>query len=365
MCYIMSSMQKPLSYIEISKENLLQNYKYISKKSALPIAPVVKANAYGHGLLEIVEILEQLKPPFICLDSFYESYKIFKAGFKIPILIMGYVDPQELKKEKLPFSYAVWDIQDLKKIRKHQPKAKFHVFVDTGMHREGVRMEDLASFLKEIKEENVDIEGVMSHFGVAGDKKYRPTNEQIENFAKAESMLEDAGFNPKYRHINATSGNLYLGNIGSLGRAGIGIYGFDPEEKDKNLKPILKLWSTVFQIKNLKKGEKVGYGFTFEAQKDMKVGILPLGYSNGLSRQFSNVGFVKVDDKFCRIVGRVNMGMTCVDLSGIKASEGDRVLVYSDNLKDKNSVSGVSKLCDTIPYEILTRISESIPRIVL
>lgn len=357
-------MQKPLNYVEISQENLIQNYKYISKKSSLPISPVVKANAYGHGLIEVVKILEKLKPPFICLDSFYESYKLFEAGIKTPILIMGYVDPQDLKKEKLPFSYGVWDIEDLRKIKKYQPSARFHIFIDTGMHREGVWMDNLASFLSDLKKENIEIEGIMSHFGVAGDKKYRPTKEQIENFKKAESMFENAGFNPKYRHINATSGNLHLGKIGNLGRAGIGIYGFDPDEKDKNLKPALSFWSTIFQIKNLKKGEKIGYGFTFEAPKNMRVGILPLGYSNGLSRQLSNIGWVKVGNKFSPIVGRVNMGMTCIDLSNVNASVGDRVLVYSDNPKDKNGISNVAKLCETIPYEILTRISDSIVRMV-
>lgn len=357
-------MQKPLNYVEISKENILQNYRYLSKKSELPITPVVKANAYGHGLLEVVKILKPLKPPFICLDSFYESYKLFKLGIKVPILIMGYVDPEDLKKEKLPFSYAVWDINDSKIIRKFQQKAKFHIFVDTGMHREGVRMENLASFLLELKKENIKLEGIMSHFGVAGDKKYKPTKTQIDSFIEAEAIITKADFEPKYRHINATSGNLHLGKIGNLGRSGIGIYGFDPEEKDKNLKPALKLWSTIFQIKNIKKGEKVGYDFTFEAKREMKVGILPIGYSNGLSRQLSNVGYVKIGKVFCPIIGRVNMGMTCIDLSVTKVSEGDRVLVYSDNPKDKNSIAEVAKLCKTIPYEILTNISDSMVRIV-
>lgn len=357
-------MQKPLNFVEISKENIIQNFRYLSKKSGLPIAPVVKANAYGHGLIEVANILEDLKPPFICLDSFYESYKIHKAGIKISILIMGYVDPQDLKKEKHPFSYAVWDIEDLRIIRKYQPNAKFHIFVDTGMHREGVQMDELESFLSEIRNENAEIEGIMSHFGAVGDKKYKPTKEQIENFKKAEEILAKAGFKPKYKHINATSGNLHLGKIGNVGRSGIGIYGFDPEEKDKNLKPALKLWSTIFQIKSLKKGEKVGYGFTFEAKRDMKIGILPLGYSNGLSRQLSNIGFVKVGNDFCPVIGRVNMGMTCIDLSYVSAHEGKRVLVYSDNPNDKNSVSEVAKLCNTIPYEILTRISDSMVRII-
>lgn len=357
-------MKKPLNYVEISKENLLSNYKYLSKKSSLPIAPVLKANAYGHGLIEIARLFEKLKPPFICLDSFYEAYRLFESGIKTPILIMGYVDPEDLKKEKLPFSYAAWDIDDLKKIKEYQPDAKFHIFIDTGMHREGVRIENLEEFLVELKENYIEIEGIMSHFGVAGDKKYRPTKEQIENFAKAEALFEELGFKPKYKHINATSGNLHLGKIGNLGRSGIGIYGFDPEEKDKNLKPALKLWSTIFQIKNLKTGEKVGYNFTFEAPKDMKVGILPLGYSNGLSRSLSNIGYIKIDNKFCPIIGRVNMGMTCIDLSKTKARVGDKVLVYSDNVKDKNSISEVARLCNAIPYEILVRISDSIARIV-
>ena len=358
-------MKKPLSFVEISRKNLLDNYHYLSKKSGFPIAPVLKGNAYGHGLIEVARILEKENPPFFCLDSFYESNLLFEAGFKTPILIMGYVDPSDLKGKSLPFSYAVWDIDQIKQILKYQSGAKFHIFVDTGMHREGVRMEDLPSFLSSIKAYSDKIEGLMSHFGVAGDKKYQPTGEQIENFQKAQDVFSKFGISPKWVHINATAGNLHLRKIGNLGRAGIGIYGFDPEEKDKSLKPVLKLKSTITQIKKVKKGEELGYSFTFKAKKDMRIGVIPLGYSNALSRSLSNRGIVKVEGHFCPIVGRVNMGMTTIDLANTSAKLGDEVLVYSDAPKDKNSVSNVAKMCGTIPYEIVTAISASIPRIVL
>ena len=150
-----------------------------------------------------------------------------------------------------------------------------------------------------------------------------------------------------------------------MGRSGIGIYGFDPEEKDHNLKPILKLKARIFEIKKIKKGEEIGYSYTFKAPKDMIVGVLALGYSTGLRRELSNKGFVKFGNKFLPIVGRVSMGMASVDLTGVKAKVGDEVLVYSDNPKDRNSVSNVANMCSTIPYEILAKISASIPRYIL
>ena len=182
-------MKKPLSFVEISSSNLIHNYKYLSKKSGLPIAPVLKSNAYGHGLIEVARVLEKQKPPFFCLDSFYEANLLNKAGLKTPILIMGYVDPSDLTEKNLPFSYAVWSSEQIKEISAKDPKAKFHIFVDTGMHREGVRMDDLASFLSEIKAYSGKIEGLMSHFGSAGDKNIVPQKNKLRILAEHRSYL--------------------------------------------------------------------------------------------------------------------------------------------------------------------------------
>jgi len=168
-----------LNIIEISASRLNHNYNYLSSlKKNIKIAPVLKSNAYGHGLLQIAKIVDRLNPPFICVDSLFEAYELLKANIKTQILIMGFISPKSLKTKKLPFSFVVFNKELVDAISKYQPHAKIHIFVDTGMHREGVNLDELPSFIKYIKTKtNLEIEGLMSHFAKSDD----PINQDTKN----------------------------------------------------------------------------------------------------------------------------------------------------------------------------------------
>lgn len=356
-----------LNRIEISKVNLLHNYKYLSSLNRkIKIAPVVKSNGYGHGIVEIVKILDSLytfhvstRPPFFCVDSLYEAYKLLKAKIKTPILIMGYTDPQNFKVKKLPFSYTVFDIEMLRILNRYQPGCNIHIFVDTGMHREGISLNKLQSFLNHLKQfTNLKIEGLMSHLASA-DIRNDPLNKvQIKNFKKALEICKRHGIKPKWIHLqnsDALAFNLPGCKL-NMARVGLGLYGISPDPK---LKPVLILKSKIIQIKKLEKGDRIGYGGIFTAKRPMLLGVLPLGYYDGMDRRLSNKGWVTVDGQPCKIVGRVSMNITTIDISKVPNPYiGQEVIIYG-------SIQNAAKICKTIPYDILIGLAASIKRVII
>lgn len=360
---------KTLNRIEISKNNLLNNYKYLSSQNKrVKIAPVLKSNAYGHGIVQVAKILDQVGVPFFCVDSLYEAYELLKDGIKTPILIMGYTDPQNFKVKKLPFSYAVSDLDMLSVLDKYQPNCAVHIFVDTGMNREGIQMQDLPDFLKKLKGfKSLKVEGLMSHLAMAEKPNDSLTKKQVNNFSYVQQIVRKAGFRPKWIHISNSAGLLNNLNPNcNMARIGLALYGIDPTEQHPKLKPVLKFLTKVVQIKNLKKGNRVGYDGTFLAKKDTVIGILGAGYYDGVDRRLSNKGSVLVNGVVCPIIGRVSMNVTTIDLSKVpNPNVGNDVFVYSNNRTDANSIENVARLCNTIPYDILIGLAASTKRVLV
>lgn len=365
---------QPLNKIHISKQALLDNYSYLSSVNPMvKAAPVLKSNAYGHGIKLVAGILDS-KPPFFCVDSLYEAYELLKTKIQTPVLVMGYIDPKSLNVKKLPFSYAVWDLEVVKALNKHQKGAEVHIFVDTGMNREGVKVSDLPEFLTTIKQyNNITISGLMTHLAEAEKAESELTKQQLKEFKKAYEIVRKMGFSLQFIHIGG-SGALFLKlpayiNIVRTGIAIFGVEDFSLRSKDivraeRELKPVLKLTTKLVQIKSIKKGDKVGYGGTFEAKTDTVVGILPIGYYDGVDRRLSSKGVVLIDNVECPILGRVSMNLTTVDLSRLGSVEvGKEVIVFSDNPEDKNSVKNYAEMCNTIPYDLLVHLAPSTKRV--
>lgn len=354
-----------LNKIEISKENLLGNFKYLSSiNKKISIAPVLKSNAYGHGIVEVAKILDPLNCPFFCVDSLFEAYQFLKMDIQTPVLIMGYTNPENFKVKKLPFSYVAFDLGMLKILNKYQPSCTVHIFVDTGMRREGIRLEDLPGFLSAIKQfRQLTVEGLMSHFASADNMKNPLNSLQVKNFKRAIQIVKQNGFNPRWIHIANSDGllNYYQKlDFTNLARVGIGLFGIS---KDPKLKPVLTLKTKIIQIKKLQKGDRVGYGGTYTAKKGLIIGVLPLGYYDGVDYRFSNQAAVIVDKIECPIIGRVSMNITTIDLSKVKNPyTNQEVIVYSDNPNDKNSIENAAKICKTIPYILLVNLAASTKR---
>lgn len=362
---------KNLNRIEIDEKRLKSNFQHLKAfNSRLKIAPVLKSNAYGHGICEIAKILDHERAPFFCVDSLSEAYQLYKLKTRTPILIMGYTMPQNFKVKKLPFHFAVYDLEMVKILNSYQKGARIHIKIDTGMHRLGVQLPELPEFLDKLKEfDNLEVEGVMSHFASAVSIKDPLFIKQVKNFERAREMVLKAGFKPKWWHVGASMAIVnsdtrrVISKSSNLVRTGRAFYGLIADGK---IKPILTLKTHLAQVKWIKKGESVGYDGTYKALDDTLVGILPIGYYDGVDRRLSNKGSVVVEGKVCPIIGRVSMNMTNIDVTEVEnAKIGQEVIVYSSDTKLPNSLENCAALCGTISHDLLVHLSASTRRVVV
>lgn len=363
----------PLNLIEISQSALTNNYQALSNfHPQIKIAPVIKSNAYGHGIAEATSVLQKLTPPFFCVDSVYEAQIARKFARKTPILVMGYLDPVNLQHlRRQSFSFAVFDLDFAKALNKFHPGTAIHIFVDTGMNREGVLLSELKDFILEIKKlKNLRVEGLMTHFASADDPSKIQTKEQEKSFTEAQNILKDQKICPKYIHCSASAGLFSAENSGcNLARIGKALYGITPGKDAEgriSLQPVLKFTTKIAEIKTIPKGSAVGYSATFKAPRKMTIAILPAGYYDGIDRRLSNKGVVQIDCKLCPIIGRISMNITTIDISELDYPRvGEEVSVISDNPQDPNSIEHIAKLAETIPLEILVHLQSSTRRVIV
>ena len=330
---------KVLNTIELSYSALRHNYKFYDKKHPeAKICPVLKSNAYGHGLIEIAKMCEKLQPPYLIVDSFYEAFEIKRAGIKTPCLIIGYTLPENYVHMSFNnVAVTIMDIATIHALGRLNKKIKVHLKVDTGMHRQGVPLDQLDEAFELIGQyKKLELEGICTHLADADNPDDTFTKQQVKEFKKICKKVD-----VKWKHIAATAGaGIIFSKEFNMIRLGLGLYGDSPIQKfAKNLKSVMKFSSTVIDIKTLKKGECVSYGCTYKAKKDMKIGLIPAGYYEGLDRSLSNKGYVFYKDKKCPIIGRVCMNLTMIDLSKAKrARKWDKIEVIGTDNSRKNSV---------------------------
>lgn len=365
-----------LNTVIISQEALLANHASLQKSHPnIAICPVLKSNAYGHGLKAVTPLFDQMNCPFLIVDSLFEAYELHKLKVKSPILIMGYTSPTNFTVKKVPFHVAVFDIELAKTLNAFQLGCNVHIFIDTGMSREGISIKELPLFLRELKKlKKINVVGLCSHFADADNpssQKY--TTQQIAQFKKGLRIMEENGFSPYWKHISASSGAFKMyDKTFNMVRAGLAHYGVSPLTNSDisvnkiSLIPALEFHSTLAQVKKIQKGTSVGYGCTYTSKDNRTLGLIPAGYYEGIDRRLSNNGFVKIRGKFFPFVGRISMNMSVVDITDLDDPEiGESVIVYSSNPMDKNSLVNAAKIAETIPYDLMVHLAESVKRIVI
>lgn len=349
-----------LNTIEISRKNLLFNFDFFKKETGLKVWPVLKSNAYGHGIRQVTEILEERDFEYLVVDGYHEVLEIRKIT-KRPVLMIGPIRPQNLARIKWKnLAIMVDNKETIKVLGRLNKKINLHLKVNTGMNRQGVDVDEVGEIIKLIKKyPKLKLEGIYSHLAQADEIDNKKTEFQLKQFEKAIDIVNNAGFKPKFCHLAASAGALKIkSNKLNAIRLGIGLYGLE----NKKLKPVLSFRSCFTTIRRIKKGEKVGYGGTWQAKKDTNIGVIPVGYNEGLDRRLSNKGLVKYKNKFFPIAGRVCMNLAMVDLENTKVKLFDEVEIISNNRKDKNSIENMAKQSETISYDLLVKINNLVRR---
>ena len=363
---------EPLITLSVSKRVILENLE--SFRNMTPhgiVAPVLKSNAYGHGLALVATILEKNAPraPFFVIDSYFEASALRNEGIRTPLLIIGYTSPEIILKNKLPHVICtITSLDTLKKIstyagNKENTPVKIHLKIDTGMKRQGVLIDEIETAISLIKNsKNITLEGICSHLPDADNTDASFTREQIKLWNNVVKKFRAEFPTLAYWHLSNTDGHAFSNDIdANVSRLGIGLY--------MHPTPTLEMKTIVTGIKKIKRGDKVGYNGTFTPQKDMTIATIPVGYFEGVDRRLSNKGVVKIckngNDYFAPMCGRVSMNITTIDVSGIEGlSVGDSVIVFSSDKKESNSIEAVAKTCDTISYEILVHIPAHLKRVI-
>ena len=371
----------PLSYIELSKKNLIHNIKQFRNlaKRGTKISVAIKGNAYGHGQNEIAKILE-LYADYFQVNS-VEELELLRQISKKKTLVLGYVKNSDiLRAIKLGSVIAVFSVEQLDEINKISKKIKkmqeICVPIDAYLGREGFLTSELPKFFKKLKKyEYIKLSGVYAHFANIEDtNSFSHAEKQIKKYEETVKLAEKFGFKNLQTHISGTSGLLvYEKSFGihPLIRLGIGVYGMWPSENIKKmyknkikLKPALSWKTKIAQVKILPKGSTVGYGLTHITKKKTKIAVIPQGYADGFDRGLSNKGEVLIGGARCKIIGRVSMNMFTVDVSHLSnAKIEDEVIIIGMQGRERITAEDIAKKIGTINYEIITRISPLLSRV--
>lgn len=353
----------PLITLTIDRGALIHNLsEYQKAYPEIQFAPVLKSNAYGHGLIPIARILDREKLPFLIVDSYYEALTLRHNHIKSPILIIGYVFPEIIKNSRLKnVHFTITSLSQLQAIHDiiRHPTA-IHLKIDTGMHRQGLLPTEIHQAITIINHNpRLRLQGICSHLADADSKRRKYNQAQLTQWEHSIQFFKTAFPDISYYHISASAGLRHTSTeTHNLTRLGLGLYGISSTENTKlSLKPVLKLTSIISGIKSIKKGATVGYNNTFTAPHDMTIATIPAGYTEGIDRRLSNIGHVEIAGILCPIIGRISMNITTIDITHISNIQiGDIVTLISNDNYSPISANAIAKICYSIPYEILIHI---------
>jgi alanine racemase len=357
--------------LEINLNAISHNLNFYKSKLApkTKMMVMVKAFGYGNGGFEIAKLLEHHKVDYLGVAFADEGISLKSAGITVPIMVLN---PESTSFSALiqhqlePEIYSIKGLKAFLKIAEQKKLKHFpiHIKIDTGMHRLGFEEENIQELSQILKgNESVQVKSILSHMATSDDMKHDAfSKSQIALFEKLSSQLQTSLNIKPIRHILNTSGiTNYPEAQYDMVRLGIGLYGISNDyEEQKELENVGTLKSIISQIRTIEKGESVGYGRRFIAEKETIIATIPIGYADGIRRAWGNgVGYVLINNKQAKIIGSVCMDMLMVDVTNIDCKEGQTVIVFGEN----PTVNFMTKQLNTIPYEILTSISQRVKRV--
>ncbi len=367
-------------WAEVNLNNIKDNLRFI--RTLIPkstkIMAIVKANGYGHGKIRVAQASIKAGIERLGVASVEEALELINNNIKVPIHLLSEPPISSVKvlvknstSNNLIISVAYTKdfVRALsKEASKKNRRCLVHVKVDTGMHRVGISIEKAVDLVKYISSlQNIEIEGLFTHFACADDPENPYTLLQFERFLKLREILEKNNFKFKNYHCANSAAMLNFPETHlDMVRIGIAMYGLRPSEKtfSPKLKPALSLKAKISYLKEVEKGEGISYGLTFKANKKSLIATIPIGYGDGYPRQLLNSGVVLVRGKRVPVVGNVTMDQIMIDVTDLNEIEiGDEVVIIGNQGKVKIEVNELSRALDTIDYEIVCGITNRVPRI--
>lgn len=360
--------------LEINLNALIHNYNYYRSKikPSVKIMTMVKAFSYGSGSFEIANILQFNRADYLAVAYADEGIELRKAGITLPIMVMNpeeqsYDAMIQFNLEPEIYSFRVLNLFDeavKRNVRDLSKKIPIHIKLDTGMHRLGFEKDDVNELIVRIKNNrNLKIESVFSHLVGSEDPLHDVfTKTQISNFREMSEVIIAHFDYTILRHILNSAGiTRFTDAEFDMVRLGIGLYGISSNEFEQmNLQNVSTLKTTISQIKNVGMNETIGYNRKGVANSNIQIATIPIGYADGLSRKLSNgIGQVWINGKFAPFIGNICMDMCMIDITDVKAREGDEVIIFGEPL----SISEIAKTLQTIPYEVLTNVSRRVKRV--
>jgi alanine racemase len=364
---------------EINLVAIAENLKLIKSKTSAQVLAVVKADAYGHGLIEVAKVAENAGADWLGTALLEEGIALRNKGITKPII--SWLTPlgEDLKTAiNLDIDLSVSSIELLNEMilvgKSVNKIPRVHIEIDTGMNRGGFG-DDWGLLLPEIvravKANEIKAIGIWSHFARADEPNEVMNQTQLDEFDQKVRQLNNAGVNPEFIHIanSAAALNNKLAHKNII-RWGIGLYGLSPDignmgdSKSLGLKSAMKLFAKLQLVKAVKAGQSVGYGGSAITKSDTKLGVVTLGYADGVPRNANNLAGIYIAGKRAPLIGRVSMDQFVVDLGANSlAKTGDEVIVFGDGSQGEYTIDEWAKACGTINYEIVTRIGVRVPRI--
>ncbi len=336
------------------------NVNFLKKKTGTDLMPVLKADAYGHGLIEMSKILRSLGIKYIGVATLGEAILLRKSGDTGRVLSWLYdIDGQEIKDGlKLNLDIAIFDenlIPKLEKLIPNGTKIKITMFVDTGINRAGIPYEKSLQAFKDVaKCDKFEIVGMMSHLVCSGIKNSPIVNEQLRKFRVLRKELEEIGIVPPLVHIANTGACLnYDVSDFTLSRPGSGIYGIPGDDKlHKNLKLAMTVKSYIIQLKDIEKGQGIGYDWKYITPKKMRVAVLPIGYADIIPRSASLKMHVYINGTKRKVLGLISMDQIIVEAKE-RDKINDDVIIFGNGKNCVQTIFDVAKVGNAFPIEIL------------
>ncbi len=391
-----------LTHVEVDLSKIKQNIKnlkYLIRPETKTMV-VVKSNAYGHGIIQVAKTAIEAGANWLGVVNIGEGLRLREAGTRVPILVLGYPGFSQIQHAaQKGIAIPILSIEQAERLASYKLSYPLvvHLKVETGINRLGLQKNEIIKAYNLLKlNKQIVIEGLYSHFASVEEENINYSQKQIKNFGEVLKELKKKKINIPLKHFSATSAVMILSEAQyDMVRLGIGVYGLWPSEgvkktflKSKNadenfLQPALSYKTQIVQLKDVKRGDVIGYGCTYRAKKNMTIAVLPVGYYEGIDRLLSNPsplgknykgGEVLIKGQRCQIIGRVCMNMIIADVSKLsKISVGDEVVIIGKQTVTTPVRSGprsesigadeIAKKIKTINYEIVSRIPEHITRI--